>query len=51
MSTKTDNIKPKTTKVYELDEFEKLLNGLKIAACMISESHNVGKLLPIQSSF
>lgn len=43
MSTKTDNTKPKTVKAYDLDEFEKLINGLKIAACMISESHNVGK--------
>ncbi|CAH2980700.1 unnamed protein product [Chilo suppressalis] len=42
MTSKTaDIIKPRMVKVYELDDFEKLLNGVKVAACMITESHQV----------
>ncbi|KAM3965241.1 tRNA endonuclease ANKZF1 [Aphomia sociella] len=41
MSLKTDVVKPKTVKIYELDNFEKLLKGLKIATCMLTESHQV----------
>ncbi|CAK1580520.1 unnamed protein product [Parnassius mnemosyne] len=41
MSAKTDIVKPKTVRVYELDDFEKLLRGLKVAVCMLTESHQV----------
>ncbi|CAH0715347.1 unnamed protein product, partial [Brenthis ino] len=41
MTTKTEIIKPSTVKVYELDDYEKLLKGVKVAACMITESHQV----------
>lgn len=43
MGSKTDIIKPRTVQVYDLDDFEKLLKGIKVAACMITESHQVGK--------
>lgn len=43
MSIKTDIVKPKTVRVFEADEFERLLQGLQVAACMITESHQVGK--------
>lgn len=43
MTSKIDIIRPKTVKVFELDEFEKLLKGVKVAACMLTESHPVGK--------
>ncbi|XP_049873677.1 ankyrin repeat and zinc finger domain-containing protein 1-like [Pectinophora gossypiella] len=38
MSLKSDIVKPKTIKVYELDDFEKLLKGVKVATCMLTES-------------
>ncbi|XP_026327347.1 ankyrin repeat and zinc finger domain-containing protein 1-like [Hyposmocoma kahamanoa] len=41
MTSKIDIVKPKTVKVYELDEFEKLLKGVKVAACMLTESQPV----------
>lgn len=41
MSSKVE-VKPKTVRIYELDQFEKLLKGIKVAACMITESHQVG---------
>ncbi|KAL0838625.1 hypothetical protein ABMA28_016709 [Loxostege sticticalis] len=41
MGSKTDIIKPRTVQVYDLDDFEKLLKGIKVAACMITESHQV----------
>ncbi|XP_064072784.1 tRNA endonuclease ANKZF1-like [Vanessa tameamea] len=42
MTTKTDNlVKPKTVRIFESDNFEKLLNGLQVAACMLTESHQV----------
>ncbi|CAG9786895.1 unnamed protein product [Diatraea saccharalis] len=41
MTNKTDIIKPRTVRVYELDDFEKLLKGIKVAACMITESHQI----------
>lgn len=45
MSSKTDTVKPKTVRVFDLDDFEKLLRGIKVAACMITESHQIGKRL------
>ncbi|XP_072949443.1 tRNA endonuclease ANKZF1-like [Epargyreus clarus] len=36
-----DTVKPKIVRVFELDDFEKLLKGLKVAACMITESHQI----------
>ncbi|XP_028166966.1 ankyrin repeat and zinc finger domain-containing protein 1-like, partial [Ostrinia furnacalis] len=42
MSPKTDIVvKPKIVRVYELDEFEKLLKGMKVAACMITEPYQI----------
>ncbi|XP_045483981.1 ankyrin repeat and zinc finger domain-containing protein 1 isoform X1 [Pieris rapae] len=41
MSSKTDSIKPKTVRVFDLDDYEKLLKGIKVAACMITESHQI----------
>lgn len=43
MTTKTDTVKPSTIRVYELDNYEKLLKGIKVAACMLTESHQIGK--------
>nr|XP_032517484.1 ankyrin repeat and zinc finger domain-containing protein 1-like isoform X2 [Danaus plexippus plexippus] len=40
MSSKVE-VRPKTVRIYELDQFEKLLKGIKVAACMITESHQV----------
>ncbi|XP_038220783.1 ankyrin repeat and zinc finger domain-containing protein 1-like [Zerene cesonia] len=41
MTSKTDIVKPKTVRVFDLDDFEKLLRGIKVAACMITESHQI----------
>ncbi|XP_034831886.1 tRNA endonuclease ANKZF1-like [Maniola hyperantus] len=41
MTTKSEIVKTTTVRVYELDDFEKLLKGLRVAACMITESHQV----------
>ncbi|XP_045448016.1 ankyrin repeat and zinc finger domain-containing protein 1-like [Melitaea cinxia] len=41
MSIKTNVVKPKSVRVFEADEFERLLQGLQVAACMITESHQV----------
>ncbi|XP_068633180.1 tRNA endonuclease ANKZF1-like [Battus philenor] len=41
MSYKIETVKPTTVRVYELDAFERLLKGIKVAACMITESHQV----------
>lgn len=43
MTSKIDIVSPKTVKVFELDEFEKLLKGVKVAACMLTESQPVGE--------
>lgn len=51
MTTKTEIIKPSTVKVYELDDYEKLLKGVKVAACMITESHQVGKFFKLFDNF
>lgn len=46
MSSQTGLIKPnKSIKVYYHDDFARITTGLKIATCMISESHNIGKCL------
>lgn len=47
MTSKIDIVRPKTVKVYELDEFEKLLKGVKVAACMLTESQPVGEALKV----
>ncbi|KAL4716733.1 hypothetical protein ACJJTC_004852 [Scirpophaga incertulas] len=36
-----DIVKPSTVKIFDLDNFQKLLNGIKVATCMITESHNI----------
>lgn len=41
MALKPEAVKTKIVKVYEIDEFQKLLKGVHVAACMITESHNV----------
>ncbi|XP_060803423.1 tRNA endonuclease ANKZF1 [Amyelois transitella] len=41
MSFKPEIVKPKTVKLFELDNFEKLLKGLNVATCMLTESHQV----------
>ncbi|KAG6444573.1 hypothetical protein O3G_MSEX003453 [Manduca sexta] len=41
MATKSETVKTKTVRIYELDDFEKLLKGVKVAACMLTESHQV----------
>lgn len=45
MALKTETVKSKTIKVYELDDYEKLIKGVKVASCMLTESHQVGKFL------
>lgn len=42
MSSKSE-YKPKTVKVYDLDEFEKLLKGVNVASCMLTETVQIGK--------
>lgn len=44
MANKTELVKPHIVRVYELDAFERLLRGIRVPACMITESHVVGKL-------
>ncbi|XP_050684999.1 ankyrin repeat and zinc finger domain-containing protein 1-like isoform X2 [Leptidea sinapis] len=41
MSSKIDITKPKTVKLFDLNDYEKLINGIKVAACMITESHQI----------
>ncbi|KAI8437051.1 hypothetical protein MSG28_010423 [Choristoneura fumiferana] len=41
MAAKTEYVVTKTVKIYELDNFEQLLKGVKVAACMLTESHQV----------
>ncbi|XP_061716402.1 tRNA endonuclease ANKZF1-like [Cydia pomonella] len=41
MASKTESVSAKTVKIYDLDNFEKLLKGLKVASCMLTESHQV----------
>ncbi|XP_059052048.1 tRNA endonuclease ANKZF1-like [Achroia grisella] len=41
MALKTDVVKPKIIKTFESDDFERLLKGLRIATCMLTESHQV----------
>lgn len=35
-------LKPKCIKVYDSDEFEKLLKGIQVAACMLTETTQIG---------
>lgn len=42
MASKVEVVKPKPVRIYEMDDFERLLRGIKVAACMITESHQVG---------
>ncbi|KAJ2949295.1 hypothetical protein O0L34_g6244 [Tuta absoluta] len=41
MASKTDIVRPKLVRVYELDHYEKLLRGIKVAACMLTESTSI----------
>ncbi|KAI5635787.1 hypothetical protein NE865_11485 [Phthorimaea operculella] len=41
MASKTDIVRPKVVRVYELDHYEKLLRGIKVAACMLTESTSI----------
>ncbi|XP_013170279.1 PREDICTED: ankyrin repeat and zinc finger domain-containing protein 1-like [Papilio xuthus] len=41
MANKTEVAKPHLVRVYELDAFERLLRGIRVPACMITESHVV----------
>ncbi|XP_039752854.1 ankyrin repeat and zinc finger domain-containing protein 1-like [Pararge aegeria] len=41
MSPKTDVVKTNMVRVYDLNEYEKLLRGIRVAACMITESHQI----------
>ncbi|XP_023935597.2 ankyrin repeat and zinc finger domain-containing protein 1 [Bicyclus anynana] len=41
MNIKSEVVKPNTVRVYDLDEYEKLLKGIRVAACMITESHQI----------
>ncbi|XP_013145331.1 PREDICTED: ankyrin repeat and zinc finger domain-containing protein 1-like [Papilio polytes] len=41
MANKTELVKPHIVRVYELDAFERLLRGIRVPACMITESHVV----------
>lgn len=43
MTSKTE-YKPRNVKIFDLDEFEKLLKDVKVPACMITEAPVVGKL-------
>lgn len=47
MTSKFDIVKPKTVHVYELDEFEKLLKGLRVASCMLTECQPIGKITKV----
>ncbi|KAJ0176463.1 hypothetical protein K1T71_007642 [Dendrolimus kikuchii] len=41
MALRTETVKSKIIKIYELDDYEKLIIGIKVAACMLTESHQV----------
>ncbi|XP_041979612.1 ankyrin repeat and zinc finger domain-containing protein 1-like [Aricia agestis] len=41
MTSKTEIIRPKSLKVFDLDGYEKLIKGIQVASCMITESHQI----------